>query len=340
MASHARWPRSGRRTLTRLFGPVCADAIADWLIRIQLQWIWNSRRTEVCHIHWVDDRILRAAKAGLRPIVVTAYGSDINWTRLPSYDPLLLQQVKKGLAEVDLFIADSEDMIQIAEELSGGKLRSLLLPIGIDTNLFRPGYEEEAKAWRSELAIPADADVVFSPRVIKTNYRQIELLESFAHAVRNCNFGGYMIFKAFASDPVYVEELRRRAIDLNVKERIRVLDEVPYDRLPVLYAMSDLAVSFPTLDAFPVTFLEASACEVPILTHHLIAYESNGLFNFLNFMNSQDANSIGTLMARLCRNPDAKERARGARQHVALNFNEVAFCQNLLGAYQTVLKGS
>jgi glycosyltransferase involved in cell wall biosynthesis len=320
-----------------LLGPAPANAIADRLISFQLQWIWRKRRADVCHVHWVDDRTLSVAKAGLRPLVVTAYGSDMNWTRLPSYDPLLLRQVKEGLAQADLFIADSEDMIQIAEELAGRKLPSLLLPIGVDTNLFKPGYTEEAKIWRAELAIPAHARVVLSPRLINPNYRQVELVRSFACAVREYDFDGYMILKTFLSGLNYVEQLRDAARELGVTERIRIIDEVPYERLPVLYAMADLAVSYPVLDAFPVSFLEASACEVPILTHHLIAYESNGMPEFLNFMEGEDSKSIGALIARLSADPAAKERARAARRHVVRNYDETAFSRDLVDAYEGVL---
>ena len=121
-------------------------------------------------------------------------------------------------------------------------------------------------------------------------------------------------------------------------ERVRIIDEVPYERLPELYAMSDLAVSFPILDAFPVTFLEASACEVPILTHHRIAYESHGMADFLSLMETEDPNSIGGQMAGLCSDPIANERARAARRHVARHYSETAFGRALIGAYETLLQ--
>lgn len=336
-ATHRRWPRSGRRTLRRLLGRRLADAVAGRLVRWRLRALWRRRGAEVCHVHWVDDRILSAAEAGLKPLVVTAYGSDINWTRLATYDPELLEQVKAGLARTDLFIADSQDMIDRAEELAGRKLASLLLPIGISTRLFRPGYEEEARAWREALAIPPAAKVVFSPRVLKSNYRHVELVRAFARAVADHGLDGYLVMKTFASDPAYVDEVRAAAAKAGVEARVRILDAAPYERLPVLYAMSDLVVSFPILDAFPVTFLEAAACERPVLTHHCIAYESNGMEAFLNFMDGEDEASIAAQMAGLCADPAAQARARQAREVVAANFDETAFSGALIGAYETVL---
>lgn len=336
-ASNTRWPRSGRRTLARLVGQTPANAVADRLIGMQLRAIARKRQIDLFHVHWADDRILALAKAGLRPLVVTIYGSDLNFTQLPSFNPLLLRQVKQGLADADLVIADSDDMIELAERLADKKLHSLLLPIGIDTNLFRPGYREEASQWRKELDIPADAEVVLSPRLIKSNYRHCEILEGFAYAVRKHGFHGYIVFKAFLSDPNYIEQVRARASELDVADRVRIIDEIPYRRLPVLYAMGDIVVNFPVMDAFPVTFLEASACDIPILTHRLPAYKSNGMAGFLNFMEGHDPASIGARLAGLCGDQGVKERARAARRHVMGNFDEAMYRGALVNAYERLL---
>lgn len=331
VASHRPWPKSGRRTLSLLLGKRAGEAIAAWLEAVQLKSIWRREKAQVCHLHWVNGRIAGAANAGLRPLVVTAYGSDMNSTRNADYDPDKLVQVRAGLAQTDLFIADSADMVAIAEELAGRPLRSLLLPIGIDTDLFRPGYEAEAAALRAELDIPPGAKVVFSPRIMLPNYRQIELLRGFAAS----GLDGCMVFKAFLSDPDYVEAVRREAEALGIADRIRIVGEFPYERLPVLYAMADLAVGLPARDAFPVTFLEAAACELPMLTNHRPAYESNGMAPFLTFT-ADDPASVGEAMAWLCADPSARERAKAARAHVVENFNEAAFVRTLIDAYESL----
>jgi hypothetical protein len=337
VATHMRWPRSGLRTLGKVFGPAIGNRLADWAVSRQLKSVWRRSRADVCHIHWIDERPLRCATAGLRPLVATAYGSDLNQTGLPDYDPQLLKQVKKGLAQVDLFIADSEDMIGLAQELAGRELNSLLLPIGIDTNLFRPGYTAEATAWRAELEIPEDAHVILSPRVIVRNYRQAEIMRAFAKAVGDGALDAYMVFKAYVSDPTYVEEIRAIAALQGVPERIRIIEEVPYQRLPVLYAMADFAINFPAMDAFPVTFLECSACELPILSNRRPAYSSNGMAEHLIFLEGEDEQAISRHLVSMCVAEGGVPRAREARAHVVRNFNESAFVGTLLSAYDGLI---
>jgi hypothetical protein len=333
---HVRWPASGRRVLRRLLGARTADSVADWWEIHALRRIWNRAKADVCHVHWVDGRLTRAADAGLRPLVVTAYGSDMNWTREAWYDPAQLEQVKRGLAQVDLFIADSKDMIEIAEGLVGRKVPSLLLPIGVDTSLFRPAYGEEAEALRNELEIPNGSPLVFSPRLMRVNYRQVEIVQAFAYAVNAHGLDGYLLLKAFLCDPCYVGQVRAAAERCGVARRIRIVDEVPYERLPILYAASDLVVNYPKLDAFPVTFLEASACEKPILTHHLPAYANHGMGEFLNLVEPQDTATMGQMMAALIGDPEAVVKARGSRLHVAARYDEAYFVEALLSAYSSL----
>ena len=45
-------------------------------------------------------------------------------------------------------------------------VRTLLLPLGIDVRLFRPGYESEATEWRQRLSIPTGAKVLLSARIL------------------------------------------------------------------------------------------------------------------------------------------------------------------------------
>lgn len=337
VSSHRRWPGSGRRTLGKILGPEIANRLADWTVCRQLKFAWRKSRADVCHIHWIDERPFYAAMAGLHPLVVTAYGSDLNRTRLPEYDRSLLEKVKRGLAEVDLFIADSEDMIALAQELAGRDLNSLLLPIGVDTSLFRPGYEAEARAWRAELAIPEDAPIILSPRIMRPNYRHAKILRAFASAVQNNALDAFIVFKTHVGDSICVEEIQAIAAAEGIQKRIRIIGEVAYNKLPVLYAMSDLAINLPIMDAFPVTFIECSACQLPILTNRLAAYSSNGMEDFLTFTEGEGAAAIGRQMALMCGNEAVLAKARAARDHAVRHFDEKTFISALLSAYGGLL---
>lgn len=224
LAAHWRWPRSGRRTTSSLLGPVLADCFADWAIELQLKFAWWRSQAELCHVIWLDERAWHCAKAGLHPLVLTALGRI---AELHEADPNLLWKIKQALARADLFIAPSENMILLAQQLAGRALNSLVLPIGIDTNLFRPGYASEATAWQFKLGIPQEARIILSPRVIRQNYRHVEIMQAFAVAVRTHGLDAFMVFNTFLCDLAYLEEIRMIAIEQGVFDKSASLKSFP-----------------------------------------------------------------------------------------------------------------
>jgi glycosyltransferase involved in cell wall biosynthesis len=275
--------------------------------------------------------------AGLHPLVLTAYGSDLNWTTLPNHDPRLLKQKAQAIARCDLFIADSEDMIALASQMAGRELHSLLLPIGINTQTFRPGYETQAMEWRSALRIPENATVILSPRIIRSNYRHGQIMKAFCMAVRKGGIDVYIIFKKFYSDQKYIDEILAVAAQQGILERVRIIEEVPYEHLPVLYSMADFAVNFPAMDAFPVTFLECCACELPILSNRLPSYSSNGMSKYLTFVDGDDEYALSRQLASMCNGVADSSRMREARAHVIHRFDESVFSAKLTSVYRHLL---
>lgn len=339
LASSRGWPRSGYRILRAALGTASGSRLADRAVQWQLARVWRRRRPALCHVHWIDERAWYCARAGLHPLVLTAYGSDLNWTRLPDHDPQLLQRKREALASCDLLIADSEDMIALASDLAGRRLNALLLPIGVDTKLFRPGYRAEAQRWRASLGITPHATLMLSPRLLRRNYRHELVLRAFAGAVAREGLDAYLVFKKYLADEAYVAELVTMAGEYGVSDRIRVMEEVEYEQLPGLYAAADFVVNFPGMDAFPVTFLECAACELPVLTNPLPAYRSNGLDRFLTFTDGDGEAALSRTMVQMCRNPPTT-RARDARIRVVEQFDESRFAAQLVAAYERLAAGA
>src|SRR5207302_980577 len=114
---------------------------------------------DICHMQWVNDQLWHAVRAGLRPLVATAWGSDLNLAAKAPPDNPLRQKLAAALAHLDLLIVDSDDMAMTAERLAGKPLRITLLPIGIDTDRFRPGLHYQRREWREKLQINPEATV-------------------------------------------------------------------------------------------------------------------------------------------------------------------------------------
>ena len=333
------FPKSGRRLTRYLLGSSVANKLGDSLVRLQLRRLWASTRPDIIHVQWIDEKAWRVAEAGASPLVLTAWGSDLNSTRDSSHDPVQLQRKADVIAKSALLITDSQDMIDVATNLAKAPVRSMLLAIGIDTNLFCPASKAEAYDQRQKLNIPNTAMVVLSPRAFRNNYGHDIILRAFARAVRMTKVDAYIVFKAYECfDRSYIDTINSTAADCEVQDRVRIIEEMPYQQLPIYYAMGDFAVNFPDMDAFPVAFIECLACELPVLTKHLPAYDGFGITPYLRFTDSPSEESleigISTMLSSLCNwSPDMSQ----ARAYVSTNLDEAVVARTLGQAYDRVL---
>jgi glycosyltransferase involved in cell wall biosynthesis len=160
------------------------------------------------------------------------------------------------------------------------KLHKLLF--GVDTEMFHP--EIEIALMRERLNL-APGPIVYSPRAFKPIYNQITIVEAVPMVLKvypDCRF----IFKHRSDhhSPEYEIKVRQRIEELGIVHAVRIVEPIPYEQLPALYALSDVIVSVPESDGTPRSVLEAMACgafpvvsDVPAL-HEWIIHEDNGFF--------------------------------------------------------------
>jgi glycosyltransferase involved in cell wall biosynthesis len=323
------------RSLEKILG----IGAAHLLRRQSMRLLWRLVRPDICHAHWIGDELCHIARAGLRPLVATAWGSDLNVPAKAAVSDTVRERTAAALRLIDHLIVDSDDMAATAEKLAGKKLNTTLLPIGIDTHQFRPGLREQRNDWRKKLRIDPDAIVLISPRQLAENYRHSEVIRAFAALERQHRRQTFLIIRTFGHRfGVSKTELQRLADNLNVSDQLRWVGDVEYAELPGLYAASDLAVNFPIMDAFPVTFLECFACGVPIISNRLESYASNGVSPYLMFVEDDSVGALTTTMeAAIGRLDQLQALAAEAREHVVRNFDERVTARILKQIYEAVL---
>src|SRR5262249_34708748 len=130
-APHVRYRRYPLRY--RPLEKFVGGSLTHYLHEQLLRRLWRSVKPDIVHLQWVDDRIWRAARAGLRPLVATAWGSDLNVAAKAAPNEASRKRIGTGLRKLDLLIVDSDDMATTAELLAGSSLNTMLVPIGIDT---------------------------------------------------------------------------------------------------------------------------------------------------------------------------------------------------------------
>lgn len=252
-----------------------------YLLRVSyLGFIWRLVSPDLVHVHNIDIRAYECARANLRPLVLTAWGSDINNLFFSSIISVGTREcIIEALRSADHITADAVDVLEKCETLVGHTLKKSVLLYGIDFDIFKPGFREEAQRLRQELGISADHKVILSVRTLKPLYCHDYVLKAFADLLidpkyRNCR----LILKQYKTYPNdYEDQLRELAKRLEITEYVIWIPSLPDESMPALYALADVVVSYPEKDGFPVSFLETAACKRPLISSDLAAYA--GIFS-------------------------------------------------------------
>lgn len=331
---HRKYPRRMRR----LDSLLTTHALSS-LHKRRLEPLLRSADADLCHVQWVDERVLDVSIAGGRPLVATAWGSDLNVpAQAPPTNPAR-QRIGAALRALDLLIVDCDDSAAVANLLAGIEIPVATLPIGIDTQLFHPDLPQARAQWRQQWQIEPHARVFLSARQLGAVYRPAGIIEAFARMPAAARERSYLIMRTFGHGVgTSLPALQQKAEALGIAQRLRWIGGMPYEQQPGLFVAADFTVNFPHMDAFPVTFLESLACGVPVLTNPLKAYESNGATPYLTFASADSVAALSESMTAALDDVEALHaQAMRGREHVVNNFDERVSAARLKEIYDRVL---
>ncbi|MDF1543263.1 MAG: glycosyltransferase [Anaerosomatales bacterium] len=290
----------------------------------------GGERPDLFHLHfpypWGEFSWLRA-RTGV-PTVVT-YHSDIvrQKVALEFYKPFLRQLLQK----VDLVIASSPNMVEHSPFLAEVAHKCRVVPFGIDVDAFAATPELERRA--AELRQGHDRPIIlFVGRLIY--YKGADVL---VRAMAGVDADLVMI----GSGPLEAE-LRERAAELKVDDRVTFLGGVPFDELKAWYHAADVFClpSIARSEAFGLVQLEAHAAGTPVVSTDLTTgvpfanqHEETGLV-----VPPDDPRALADALQALVEDEGLRERY-GARalERVRAGFTIERMVDDTLGVYREAL---
>ena len=199
--------------------------------------------------------------SGFRPNVLTVWGDDVYVT--PHENPLKGWLARRALSHADLVTGDSRDILEHCVRLGAEPSSCFEILWGVDFGRFRP---DRPSSVRSELAIPADAPVLFSPRSFTQAYYNLDVvIDAFARVARE-RPTVHFVFAGYEGDGKPFQERARQA---GLHERTHFVGRIPHERFGEYLVASDVFVSVPSVDATAVSLLEAMACGTAIVVSSL-----------------------------------------------------------------------
>lgn len=229
---------------------------SDWLFRVR-----EARRhvrelaPDLVHAHYVTSYGYLGARCGVRPLVMTAWGTDLLVT--PHKSPWMRWLTGWTLRQADLITGDSASLMDAVAQF-GPACPAEEIHWGVDLQRFHP------VPWASKQAMQ-----FVSLRAWEPNYRIDILIDAFArlcarlpqHDLRLHLLGGGSLEAA----------LRQQVASAGLAERIELHGRLDDAGMARVLAACKISISVPESDATSVAVLESMACGLAVVASDLQA---------------------------------------------------------------------
>jgi glycosyltransferase involved in cell wall biosynthesis len=245
----------------------------------------------VVHAHFVAHYGHLALFSSFRPLVVTAWGSDIY---LHDSWPFLSRVLTKlTLKRADLITCDSPDLKESMVKLGADKSKIHVIQFGVDTKLFAPS---DSAPIREEFGLSTEDQILISPRSLRPIYNIDVIVRAVALVL--AEFPRVkLVLKDFYSDEKYRLDIKALIQELKLEDRVKFLGYVSYQEMVKLYNLSDFVISLASTDSSPMSVLEAMSCGKVVIASDLPSLRDwikEGANGFL--VNPQDPNELGATL--------------------------------------------
>ena len=187
------------------------------------------------------------------PVVIRAMGGDIHEAPKGRFRrPQISWALKRART-----IAVSPAMGRELEELGAPAAQVVVIPTGVDTDVFHPVHRAAARA---ELGLPADGPVLVAPARLSSEKGINHLLDALPK-VKAATPPRLLL----VGDGAERAALGAQAARLGIADRVRFEGWQPEGRMRLYYGAADLAC-LPSLDeGWPDALMESAACGCPVV---------------------------------------------------------------------------
>jgi glycosyltransferase involved in cell wall biosynthesis len=253
-----QWPELELTVPTHLLPAGSPPPLRGLIMSRALARVAAKLKPDLVHAHYLAEYGWMAAREKLRPLICSAWGSDVFAAR-----GVARSRSRRALDASALVLADSAELVRATRALATRDVPIELLRWGLDLESFAPGEPEEA---RKTLGLSPNGPVVASVRGLSRIYNPELLLQAFAEVYERRPDVRLLLKHPQTSLP---EALRATIEQLGIAEAVTVLGNVPVERLPDVYRAADVVVSIPSSDSSPRSVWEALACGRPVVVSDL-----------------------------------------------------------------------
>jgi glycosyltransferase involved in cell wall biosynthesis len=299
--------------------------------RLRIAYLLWRLKPDLVHVHWAHFGSLITSNWN-GPVVITAWGSDIY--RSDAFSSGEAVWLAENLRAAAAITCDSQDLADRICTLTGERDGVTIIQWGVDTDLFRPGAPDPE--FHRALVEPG-RPIVLSIRNFTPLYDLETVVTAFALVLEKVP-EAILLMKKYNSQPDYEQAIRARIAELGIDHAVRIVEQVPYERMPDLYRMAKITVSVPASDSTPMSMLEAMACgSVPIFTDlpSLREWISDGHNGYL--VAPKDPRALAERVVQVLRAPElARDFAKRNCQIVCQRASQAANMGRMEAIYEAL----
>ena len=233
------------------------------------------------------------------PCVVNGRGSDV---LAVAGEAGLGAELARNLRAAGHWCAVSEDLVQRMNEL-GGSARGVLVPNGVDGELFRPRDRAQC---RGELGISADGELALVVGHLIERKDPLLALHVFAEATAEMPLARI----AFVGRGPLRDALLVRARELGIEPRVQLVGEASPEALALWYGAADALLLTSRREGRPNVVLEALSSGLPV-----VATDAGGTRELLSgipgaLLKTRDPDALGARLREVLRVPTDRELLR------------------------------
>jgi glycosyltransferase involved in cell wall biosynthesis len=202
---------------------------------------------DILHAHYVTSYGLAGALSGRRPLVVTAWGSDV--LIMPEESWVYRQIVRFALSRADLVTSMAEHMTRhLVERRYAAADKIVTLPFGVDTDVFTLNQRTHPHG--------DGPGLVVSTRRLDHGLDVDTFIGAIPKVLNACPGVRFLV----VGDGPLRPQLKQLAADLGVAKSVEFCGQISYQEMPGLLGQADVFVSTSPSDGNNISLNEAMAC--------------------------------------------------------------------------------
>ncbi len=269
---------------------------------------------DIVHAQYVTSYGFLAAISNLKPLIITAWGTDVLIT--PNKSWLLRKFIRYALHKADKVTTVAKHMNKAITDFGISDDAILAVPFGIDTELFH---------------LPAQRPSDTPLRIISTrNFAEIYSIHTVIDAFHEIiNQGHDAILDLVGKGPL-LQALKKQVESLNLNEKVFFHGHVSHEQLVSLLGNAHIFVSSALSDGNNISLNEAMACGCyPIATDipansQWITHQYNGLL-----YKKGDSSEL-TKMLILASDKSLRKKSRSINREIVEKNADWLTCANLM----------